>query len=131
MENCIFCKIVNKEIPASIIYEDDNTLTFLDTNPASKGQTLVIPKKHDNYIFDISDQNYTNLFLASKKIAKAIDKSLNTIRTCIVVEGFLVDHIHIRLHPCYKKHLNLQPLEPKPTNKELEKIANKIKSNLE
>ncbi len=130
METCIFCKIIRKEIPTNILYEDNEILAFLDIFPASEGQTLVIPKKHAKYIFDIEEKEYINLFLKAKKITKAIDKSLHPIRTCIVVEGFAVDHVHIRLHPCYEKHLNLKPVEPKPSKEELEKVEKKIKSAL-
>ena len=130
MENCIFCKIVNKEISVNIIYEDKNIISFLDAFPASIGQTLVMPKKHSSYIFDIKEKDYSNLFLVAKKAAKAIDKSLKPLRTSIIVEGFMIPHVHIRLHPCYEKRLNLNPIEPKPSNEELEKIAEKIKSAL-
>ncbi len=130
MESCIFCKIINKQIPSDIIYEDKEILAFLDINPASEGQTLVTPKKHYSYIFEMPDHEYSNLFLKSKKISKAIDKSLNTIRTCIIVEGFMITHVHIRLHPCYEKHLNLEPITPKPSDKEFKNIAEKIKLSL-
>ena len=105
-------------------------LAFLDINPASKGQTLVISKKHESYIFNLKDDNYSYLFLIAKKIAKIIDKAFNPLRTCIVVEGFAVDHVHVKLYPCYERYLNLRPMEPKPSTEELEKIASKIKSLL-
>ena len=130
MPDCIFCKIAKKEIPSSIIYEDDEILVFLDAFPASIGQSLVMPKKHSSYIFDIKEKEYSNLFLKAKKIAKAIDSALSPIRTCIVVEGFLVEHVHIRLHPCYGKHLNLKPIEPKPSQQELKETTSKIKKFL-
>ncbi|MEK6907559.1 MAG: HIT family protein [Nanoarchaeota archaeon] len=130
MNNCVFCKIVNNKIPSIKIYEDTNILAFLDVTPCSKGQTLVIPKKHEGYIFNLKESEYTDLFLKSKKIAKVIDRAFNTIRTCMVIEGFAVDHIHVRLHPCYEKYLNLKPMQPKPTNEELNEIASKIKSLL-
>ena len=130
MESCIFCKIIARKIHAQILYEDNKTLIILDAFPASQGQTLVIPKKHVSYIFNMEEEEYTDLFLKAKKIAEAIEKTLTPIRTCIVVEGFAVDHVHIRLHPCYEKHLNLKPIEPRPSQEELEKIEKKIKSAL-
>ena len=129
MADCLFCKIAKKEIPGYLIYEDKEAMAFLDIFPASKAQTLVIPKKHYSYIFDMPDKEYSSLLLKSKKIAKAIDKALKPLRTCVVIEGFLVDHVHIRLHPSYEKHLKLEPM-PKPTDNEFKAIASNIKSFL-
>ena len=129
MENCIFCKIINNKIPCHKIYEDKNSLVFLDAFPATIGQALVIPKKHNNYIFNLSDKEYSELMLLAKKIARAIDKSLKPIRTCIVVEGFAVDHIHVRLHPCYERHLKFEPM-PKQSDEEFKSTADKIKTFL-
>jgi len=130
MKDCIFCKIIKKEIHSYIIYEDKNVIAFLDINPSSQGHALVIPKKHYEYILKMPDKEYSDLLLKSKKIAKAIDSSLKPIRTCIVVEGFAVNHVHIRLHPCYEKHLNLQPMKDKPSDSEFKETAKKIKSLL-
>src|SRR3989344_6862351 len=130
MKDCIFCKIIKKEIHSYIIYEDKNVIAFLDINPSSQGHALVIPKKHYEYILKMPDKEYSDLLLKSKKIAKAIDSSLKPIRTCIVVEGFAVNHVHIRLHPCYEKHLNLQPIKDKTSDSEFKETAKKIKSLL-
>ena len=130
MDKCIFCKIAKNEVPAYKVYEDEKSIAFLDIFPASKGQTLIIPKKHETYIFNFDKKLYDHLFDIAKKIAKGIDASLQPLRTCIVVEGFAVDHVHIRLHPCYEKHLNLQPLKNKPSESELKEIAKKIKTLL-
>lgn len=131
MQDCIFCKIVQKKIPSYLIYEDDKVMAFLDVFPASRGQTLVIPREHrTDYVFKIEDPLYTKLFTTAKKIATAIDSALETQRTCIVVEGFLVAHPHIRLHPCYEDCLSLKPLENKPSEEEFKKIAEQIKSLL-
>ncbi len=131
MQDCIFCKIVQKKIPSYLIYEDDKVMAFLDVSPASIGQTLVIPREHrTDYVFKIEDPLYTKLFATAKKIATAIDSALDTQRTCIVVEGFQVSHPHIRLHPCYEDHLSLKLLERKPSEEEFRKLAEQIKSLL-
>lgn len=131
MQDCIFCKIVQKKIPSYLIYEDEQVMAFLDISPASIGQTLVIPREHrTDYVFKIEDPLYTKLFATAKKIATAIDQALETQRTCIVVEGFLVAHPHVRLHPCYENHLSLKPLENKPSEEEFRKLAEQIKSLL-
>lgn len=108
MDECIFCKIINGEIPSFKLYEDEKCVVILDAFPATKGQSLVVPKEHKKYIFDVGDELYKHLFLVAKKVAKATDKALGTVRSCLVVEGFGVDHIHVRLHPCYEKKLKLE-----------------------
>ncbi len=130
VEDCIFCRIVNKEIPAKIVYEDENHLAFLDVNPMHEGQTLVIPKKHYDYVFDMPDNELAELSKVVKKVARAIDNALNPVRTCVVIEGFLVPHVHVRLHPTKEPKLEFKPL-PKPSDPELEELRKRIASVLE
>lgn len=103
ISDCIFCKIVRNEVNSHKIYEDKLHLAFLDIFPIVKGQTIVITKKHyPSYQFQLSDKVYIKLFLFAKKIGKAIDKSLGSIRTFLVVEGMMVPHAHIKLYPVFK-----------------------------
>lgn len=97
MNNCIFCKIINKEIPANIIYEDSDFLAFLDINPLSPGHTLVIPKKHYRWVWDVP--NVGEFFEVARKIALAQQKAWNqpTIHSKIVGED--VEHAHIWVYP--------------------------------
>jgi histidine triad (HIT) family protein len=97
----IFSKIIKGEIPCYKIAEDEDYFSFLDINPIAEGHTLVIPKKEIDYIFDLSDESLHGLMSFSKKIAKAIDRSLGTIRTGVIVEGLEVPHAHIHLIPIY------------------------------
>ena len=126
-ENCIFCKIINGEIPSIKIWEDEKHLAILDVNPINPGHTLVLLKKHEDYIFDLDDKEYQSLMLAVKKIAKIIKSKLNPKRVGIAVEGFLVPHVHVHLVPI--NHGNeLNPERAKPSSREeLEKIAMEIK----
>jgi histidine triad (HIT) family protein len=102
MDDCIFCKIINGEIPSVKIWEDNDFIAILDGNPNVKGMSLVIPKKHfDSYIFDIDDKDYKNIMIATKKIAKLLDIKLNVKRTAMVMEGLGVNHAHIKLYPIY------------------------------
>lgn len=118
------------EIPVKKIYENDDILVFLDAYPIMKGQTLVIPKKHiAPYLFDIDDKTYVKLMLVAKKIAKAIDRSLKPIKTGMIVEGFELDHIHIKLFPL-KKVFDLKSSESKPSEIEMKKIAERIKKEI-
>ncbi|HEA46224.1 MAG TPA: HIT domain-containing protein [Candidatus Pacearchaeota archaeon] len=130
--DCIFCNIVKGEIPSTKIYEDDDFLVILDAFPPAKGQTLIIPKKHiAPYFFDVGDDVYTRALLLAKKIAKAIDKSLKPVKTGLLIEGLEVDHVHIKLQPLTKEGFKLNPLDPKPSDGELEEIADKIKKALD
>ena len=102
MTNCIFCKIVNGEIPCFKIWEDENYLAFLDINPNTKGMTLVIPKKHyDSDLFKMEDEEYTNFLLVLKKIVTILKKGLKVKRVAMVMEGMGVNHVHIKLYPLY------------------------------
>lgn len=128
MENCIFCKIARGEIPVDIIYEDEKCIVIPDKFPATKGQSLVITKKHEPYLMNLDNKIYTHIFEVAKKIAKSIDKSFNTIRTCFVIEGFAVPHVHIRLHPAYKEELETKGKEA--SREELKDVAEKVRKNL-
>jgi histidine triad (HIT) family protein len=95
----IFTKIVKGQIPCHKVAEDENFLAFLDINPLAKGHTLVIPKKPVDYIFDLDDKLYQDLFLFAKRIARAIDKSVQCEKVGIAVIGLEVRHAHIHLVP--------------------------------
>lgn len=99
----IFSKIVDREIPSYKIAEDERYYAFLDINPAAKGHTLCIPKKEIDYLFDMDPDDLAELTRFSQKVAHAIDKTLQPIRTGVIVEGMLVPHAHIHLIPIYKE----------------------------
>ena len=136
MKDCIFCKIVKKQIPADIIYEDNNTLAFLDINPVNIGHTLVIPKEHYKTITDTPDAILANMMKTAKRVAKALKKGLNVDGFNIhcnngKVAGQVVFHVHLHIIPRLSKD-NLKPW-PKTKDfhaKETEKIVYKIKNEL-
>ena len=97
--DCIFCKIVNKEIPAYVVYEDDNFLAFLDVRPLNPGHTLVIPKKHYRWVWDV--KNIGEYYEVVAKIAKAMKKALGTDYIVSLVFGEEVPHAHVWLVPRY------------------------------
>ncbi|MBC8463714.1 MAG: HIT family protein [Deltaproteobacteria bacterium] len=104
MEDCIFCKIVQGQIPSFKVYEDDNVLAFEDINPVSEGHTLVIPKKHAENLFEISNEDLAAVQVASKKVAVAIKQALNPIGVAALqLNGRGVDqvvmHYHLHLVP--------------------------------
>src|SRR3990167_3772561 len=100
--DCIFCKIVKGEIPAVKIFEDEKHFAFLDMNPINSGHTLLIPKKHADYLFDLNDKEYSELMLKAKELAKLLKNKLEPKRVGIIVEGFLIPHAHIHLVPLNK-----------------------------
>ena len=95
----IFSKIINGDIPAYKVAEDENHLAFLDIFPLTKGHVLVVPKKETDYIFDIESKDYIALWEFAQKIAKAIDKVIKCERIGVAVIGLEVPHAHIHLVP--------------------------------
>ncbi len=95
----IFTRIINREIPAYIVAEDADCLAFLDINPLMKGHTLVVPKHEQDFLFDLSDEELTKLVVFSKRVAIAIQSTMNCKRVGVSVIGFEVPHAHIHLVP--------------------------------
>ena len=95
----IFTKIVNGEIPCYKIAEDENYLAFLDVNPNAKGHTLCIPKQEINKIFDMDEALYLGLMKFSRKVAKALEKTVECKRIGVAVVGLEVPHVHVHLIP--------------------------------
>ncbi|MBI9106624.1 MAG: HIT family protein [Spirochaetales bacterium] len=139
-ENCIFCKIIRKEIPATIVYEDDLVLAFMDAMPINPGHTLVIPKEHEQYISDISAAAAARMFEVARRIDTSIRES--GIR-CDALSLMLSDgeaasqevfHTHLHVIPRYEgdgvKHR--YPNKPKSLTPaaELSVPAEEIKKNL-
>lgn len=95
----IFEKIRDKEIPSFFVYEDDKVFVIMDKFPAISGQTLIIPKKAVDYVFDLDEETYNHLFKIAKKIGPAMHKAFEAKRVCMLVEGFHVPHVHIKMYP--------------------------------
>ena len=126
----IFTKIINREIPAHIVAEDDENLAFLDINPLTKGHTLVIPKIEEDYLFDLSDERYTSLNLFAKKVAVAL-KEFTKQRIGTAVIGIEVPHAHIHLIPFSQmSELNFANPKLKLSQEALVEIAEGIRQNV-
>lgn len=95
----IFSRIAAGEIPSYKIAEDDRHFAFLDINPVAPGHTLVIPKKENDYIFDLSDDDYASLQLFAKRVAEAMRRAMPCKRIGVAVMGLEVPHTHIHLIP--------------------------------
>ena len=98
----IFSRIIAGEIPSYKVAEDANYYAFLDINPVHPGHVLVIPKKEVDYIFDLTDEEYTGLMLFAKRVAKALKKAIPCKKVGVTVIGLDVPHTHVHLVPMDK-----------------------------
>jgi histidine triad (HIT) family protein len=131
--DCIFCKIIKKEIPAHIIYEDEKTLAFLDIHPRTEGHTMVISKFHAENIVDLPLKEIAPLFETVKKMAELLKNKLKPAGFTIGinhgrVSGQLVDHLHVHIIPRYANDggSSLHAVVNYPPRETLEKIKEKI-----
>jgi len=123
----VFTKIVKGEIPAYKVAEDDRFLAFLDINPLTKGHTLVIPKEEIDYIFDLPEELYKDLWLFARRVASAIEKVVKCERIGIAVVGLEVPHAHIHLIPINSiADMNFAKPRVKMTNEEFKELAEQI-----
>ena len=95
----IFTRIIKGEIPSYKIAEDENHYAFLDINPQAKGHTLVVPKQEIDYIYDLTDEQLSNLHVFAKKVALALEATIDCKRIGVLVIGTEVPHAHIHLIP--------------------------------
>jgi len=125
----IFTKIINNEIPCYKIAETEDCFAFLDINPNSIGHTLCIPKKEEDYVFDLDSKSYENLLNFSKTIAIAIKKAIPCDRVAMSVIGLEVPHAHVHLIPI--NIMNDMRFEEKEhlTNDEFVDLAKEISRN--
>lgn len=138
--NCIFCKIIQGEIPSAKVYEDENVLAFIDISQVTKGHTLVIPKEHQQDLFALTPEVASNLFRVVPSIANAIKKTFNPVGLNLVnnngeMAGQTVFHFHMHLIPRYGKQdgfgakwaNNMDQYKPQ----DLQNIASSIQENLD
>lgn len=127
----IFTRIVQGDIPAYKIAEDDRFLAFLDINPLAEGHTLVIPKAEVSYIFDVEDDVLADMMVFAKKVARAIDKAMPCKRVGVAVLGLEVPHAHIHLVPI-NNLFDIEFSRPKLklSPEQFEQIAEKIRAAL-
>lgn len=145
MPNCLFCKIIQKEISAEIIYEDASALAFLDINPCTPGHTVVIPKNHAETIIDLMDGEVAPLFSTVKKVVTLLKKKLGGEEftssphtkggfTIGINHGRLagqaIDHLHIHVIPRYEADRggSLHSIVHYETGETLKEIAAKLKT---
>ncbi|MDE6536500.1 MAG: HIT family protein [Muribaculaceae bacterium] len=123
----IFSKIVAGEIPCYKIAEDENFFAFLDINPVNWGHTLVIPKREEDYIFDLSDDELGGMMTFTKKVASAIRKAIPCRKVGMAVLGLEVPHAHIHLIPLQNEgDMDFRHKVENPTPEKMKEIAEKI-----
>jgi histidine triad (HIT) family protein len=126
MNNCIFCKIIKKEISCTKIYEDESFFAFLDIQPVSDGHTLIIPKKHIVWMQEADDETIAEIFKLTKKLMLAIKNGIKCDYVQVGIVGKDVPHFHIHLIPRYlKDNLSMFPTK-KYKDKESAEAAKKI-----
>jgi len=131
-QECIFCKIVQKKIPAKIVYEDENFLAFLDIRPLNPGNALVVPKQHHRWVYDVP--NFGEYWEVAKKVAISAIKGLNAISVSFATLGFEISHAHIRVIPRFENDghdsfINWNAVKEIP-EQEMDEIAKKMRENI-
>jgi len=134
---CIFCKIIDGEIPAVKVLDEELVVAFMDINPSTKGHMLVVPKNHAENIFEIPESDLVALIKAVKRCAKAVKEALKAEGITILqlngtASDQIVPHLHIHIIPRWKNDgLPISNWEMKPGDmKEVNNIARKIKENI-
>lgn len=104
MADCIFCKIVAREVPAHIVFEDDQVLAFLDIHPVRTGHTLIIPKTHYSYVEELPSELMAHIAVLAHRFAKSMMKLYNPMRVGMIVSGTDVPHMHAHVCPMHEKY---------------------------
>lgn len=127
----IFTKIINREIPAYIVAEDENYIAFLDVFPLKEGHTLIVPKKEVDYIFDLDSESYTGLMLFAQKVAKAVKQAVPCKKVGVAVIGLEVPHTHVHLVPMNNvSDMNFANPKLQLEKEVFERVSADIKANL-
>lgn len=126
----LFTKIINGEIPAYKVAEDDKFLAFLDIRPNTKGHTLCIPKEEVNKIFDLDEETYMGLMAFSRKVAKGLEKAVPCKRIGMAVVGLEVPHVHVHLIPLHNMGDMNFANSVDLSEEEFEQIAADIKASI-
>ncbi|HKK78242.1 MAG TPA: HIT domain-containing protein [Phaeodactylibacter sp.] len=128
----IFTKIINGEIPAHKLAENDKYLAFLDIRPLAKGHALVVPKEEVDYLFDLGDEQLGGLMAFAKRVAKGLEETVSCKRVGVMVVGTEVPHAHVHLVPFQKEaQIDITRKPIKMTQEEMAALAEQIRPNIE
>jgi histidine triad (HIT) family protein len=130
METCTFCHIIKGVEPAHRVWESEDFLAFLTRRPCNPGHTLLIPKTHVDYVFDLEEPLYSNIFRAAKQLSEPIRHATGAKRIGVAIEGLSVPHVHLHLVPLY----DVAELDPhrhiEQTQQELAAMAGRIRREI-
>ncbi len=130
---CIFCKIIKKEIPAYIVYEDDVAIAFLDINPVSEGHLLVVPKKHVSRLTELSEEEAAEFIKKVQKVAKMVEEKLSKDYNIVINQGEragqVIQHLHFHIIPRYGNEKLFLWVTHKLTEEEAKRVLEKLKSS--
>ncbi|MEK7567594.1 MAG: HIT family protein [Patescibacteria group bacterium] len=134
-KSCLFCKIIAKEIPSEVIYENEDTFAFLDINPLHPGHTLIVPKEHSENILEISEKSYKAIAKTARIVAKAIKTGLkpdgvNVHMNNESAAGQVIFHTHLHVIPRYIDDGFLPWHKSNHSQEEITAAGEKIKSSL-
>lgn len=127
MADSIFTKIIKREAPAEIIWENEDIIIIMDAFPQVDGQVLVVPKKQVDHFFDLDDETYSELFRTVKWFAPILRKAFKTSRVVLIIEGFEVPHVHVKLYPSNVGNHNF-PMHNELLKSRISENANIIRS---
>lgn len=130
MKDCIFCKIINGDIPCMKVYEDDVCLAYLDINPDSDGHTLIIPKEHYKDIYDIPSDTLSHIYETAKKIMNVLEEKLGCNGfTLVQNNGNIqeVKHYHLHIKPYYDNKKSIEIIKHNELIKDTKEVYDTIK----
>ena len=130
MADCIFCRIIAKEVPSHAVWENDRFLAFLNIRPVNPGHLLIIPKEHIDPVFGMPDALYQELFETAKALSTPLQKAMNSARVGMVIEGFGVSHAHLHLVPINSPHELDSTREKDASPGELSATAERIRHEI-
>ena len=136
-DDCIFCKILADEIPSAVVYEDERFRAILDVNPAARRHVIILPKKHAANVFELPDEEASQILIVAKRIAAAMMETyhcdgINILQNNGEAAGQTVFHLHVHVIPRFEgdtDHINIG-WRPGETPDDLQAIADEIKANL-
>jgi histidine triad (HIT) family protein len=129
--DCVFCRIVGNKAPAQKLWEDEEFLAFLDIKPINPGHTLLVPRRHFEYLFDLGEPLYSQIFQRAKLLAAPIKTAMGARRIGMIVEGFGVAHLHVHLVPINKGGELIRRGVEGVTAEEFAQVAAKIRAAID
>ena len=134
-EDCLFCKIIAGDVPAQIVDSDEDTVAFLDINPATRGHALVVPREHSRDLMDVSDSDLQSTMLAARRLARRMDETLrpdgfNLLNSCRPAAWQTVFHFHVHVVPRYDDDPLELPWKPEPGDpEEIRAVAGELRAD--